>query len=179
MSRFLLSALLTLGLAAPSWAAEPGDFQMFNRVAEEVQHYAFFTIFDSVHVGVDDGVVTLTGKVTMPHKATDIARRVAKVEGVLEVRNEIDVLPVSQFDDELRVSIARAIYSHPGLFMYGVGPNPSIHVIVERGRVTLDGVVMNEQDRVIARSLAAFSGAFSVQNNLKTDEEVRRELEKL
>jgi len=179
MARIIFSALLALGLAGPAWAADPGNLQVFNGVAQQVQRYAFFTIFDSVHASVDDGVVTLSGKVTMPYKSTDIVRRVAKVEGVRQVVNEIEVLPVSLFDDQLRVSIARAIYSHPALSNYGLGPNPSIHVIVERGRVTLDGVVRSEQDRLIARSVAAFSNAFELKNELKTDEEVRQSLEKL
>ena len=57
------------------------------------------------------------------------------------------MLPVSQFDDQLRLRIARAIYSNSSLSMYGLGADPSIHVIVERGHVTLDGVVSNDQDR--------------------------------
>lgn len=179
MSRFLLSAVLTLGLAGPAWAGEPQNLQVFNAVSKTVQRYSFFTIYDSVHASVADGVVTLSGKVTMPYKASDIEKRVAKVEGVTKVVNQLEVLPVSQFDDQLRYRIARAIYSNSSLSNYGLGPNPSIHIIVERGRVTLDGVVMNDMDRQIARSVVGSFSTFGIENELKTDAEVKQDLEKL
>src|SRR5213596_1772241 len=78
------------------------DFQVFKDVATSVERYAQFTIFDDVSASVKDGVVTLTGKVTMPYKRDDIEKRVAKVAGVQRVDNRVTVLPVSSFDDELR-----------------------------------------------------------------------------
>ena len=78
-------------------------------IAKQVNRYAYFTIYDSVHANIHDGIVTLTGKVTMPYKASDIEKRVAKVDGVKQVRNKLEVLPVSQFDNSLRVRIARAL----------------------------------------------------------------------
>jgi hyperosmotically inducible protein len=179
MSRLILSALLTVALASPAWAADRNNLEVYHDVSNAVQRYSFFTIFDAVHASIADGVVTLSGKVTMPYKSNDIAKRVAKVDGVTQVVNRIEVLPVSQFDDRLRVSIARAIYSNPSLSMYGLGPNPSIHIIVDRGRVTLDGVVMNNMDRQIARTVVGSFSTFGIKNELKTSEEVRRELEKL
>jgi hyperosmotically inducible protein len=115
----------------------------------------------------------------MPYKRSDIEKRVAKLAGVQQVRNEIEVLPVSQFDDDLRLRIARAIYSNPTFRSYASMVNPPIHVIVDRGRVTLEGVVMNEVDRMLARSIAASFMSFDVKNALKTEAEVRAELEKL
>ena len=179
MPRLILSALLTLGLAGPAWAADPDNLQVFKDVSKTVQRYSFFTIFDAVHASIADGVVTLSGKVTMPYKASDIAKRVGRLDGVTQVVNDLEVLPVSQFDDQLRVRIARAIYSNSALSNYGLGPNPSIHIIVDRGRVTLDGVVMNHMDRQIARAIVGSFSTFGIKNELKTDEEVRQELEKL
>ena len=179
MTSIFVSALLTLGLASPGFAADRGNLQLFHNVSRQVARYAYLTIFDAVHANVNAGVVTLTGKVTMPFKSADIEKRVAKVDGVTSVRNQIEVLPVSQFDNALRVGIARAIYAHPALSIYGIGVDPSIHVIVERGRVTLDGVVNNDADRLIANSIARSSGAFGVKNELKTNEEVKKELETL
>ena len=89
MSRFILSTLLTLGLAGPAWAADPNNLAVFNDVSKTVQRYSFFTIFDSVHASVADGVVTLSGKVTMPYKASDIEKRVAKVDGAVATEAEI------------------------------------------------------------------------------------------
>jgi hyperosmotically inducible protein len=95
------------------------------------------------------------------------------------VRNEVSVLPVSQFDDELRLRIARAIYGNSNFWTYGAMANPPIHIIVENGRVTLEGVVNSNVDRMLARSIASSFGAFSVTNNLKTDSEVADDLERL
>jgi hyperosmotically inducible protein len=154
------------------------DFQVLKDVATSVERYTRFTIFDDVSASVKDGVVTLTGKVTMPFKRDDIEKRVAKVNGVVTVRDQITVLPVSQFDDELRYRIARSIYGHSNFWSYAIMANPPIHIVVERGRVTLTGVVGSEVDRVLARSLATQFGAFSVTNELKTDAEMREALEK-
>ena len=154
------------------------DFQVLKDVATSVERYTRFTIFDDVSASVKDGVVTLTGKVTMPFKRDDIEKRVAKVNGVVTVRDEITVLPVSQFDDELRYRIARSIYGHSNFWNYAIMANPPIHIVVERGRVTLTGVVGSEVDRMLARSLATQFGAFSVTNELKTDAEMREALEK-
>jgi hyperosmotically inducible protein len=154
------------------------DFQVLKDVATSVERYTRFTIFDDVSASVKDGVVTLTGKVTMPFKRDDIEKRVAKVNGVATVRDEITVLPVSQFDDELRYRIARSIYGHSNFWNYAIMANPPIHIVVERGRVTLTGVVGSNVDRMLARSLASQFGAFSVTNDLKTDAEMREALEK-
>ena len=150
------------------------DFQVFKDVATSVERYAQFTIFDDVSASVKDGVVTLTGKVTMPYKRDDIA----KVDGVSDVRNQMTVLPVSQFDQELRYRIARSIYNNSNFWNYAIMANPPIHIIVEHGRVTLTGVVQSEVDRMLARSLATQFGALSVTNALKTDAEVSAALEK-
>jgi hyperosmotically inducible protein len=164
--------------AAPANSTDRKDFQLTMDVAKSVERYTQFTIFDDVSASVNDGIVTLTGKVTMPFKRDDIAKRVAKVDGVRGVRNEMTVLPVSQFDDELRYGIARSIYGNSNFWNYAAMPNPPIHIVVEHGRVTLTGVVGSEVDRMLARSLAAQFGAFSVTNDLKTDAEVRDALEK-
>ena len=144
-----------------------------------MNRYTQFTIFDSIDAGIDQGHVVLTGWVTMPYKKTDIERRVAKVDGVLSVKNDIQVVPVSQFDDELRFRIARAIYGNSSFWNYGAMANPPIHIVVVRGHVTLTGVVNSNVERVLARSLATGFGSFGVKNELKTDAEVRESLEKI
>ena len=108
----------------------------------------------------------------------EIERRVIGVEGVHSVANQITLLPVSSFDDELRYRIARSIYSNANFWNYAIMPNPSIHIVVEHGRVTLTGVVQTNVDRVLARSLASQFGALSVTSDLKTDAEVQASLEK-
>ena len=88
------------------------------------------------------------------------------------------MLPVSQFDDELRFRIARAIYGNSLFWSYASMANPPIRVVVNRGHVTLEGVVQSNVERMLARSLASGFGAFDVKNELKTDAEVRESLEK-
>ena len=173
-----LLLLASAAAAAPAGQGERKDFQVAKDIATSVQRYTQFTIFDDVNAYVKDGVVTLTGKVTMPYKRDEIEKRIGKVDGVLSVNDQIAVLPVSQFDDELRYRIARSIYNNSNFWNYAIMPNPPIHIVVEHGRVTLTGVVQSEVDRMLARSLATNFDAFSVTNNLKTDAEVREALEK-
>jgi hyperosmotically inducible periplasmic protein len=175
--------MLSAGLALTATIAfgattDRKNLQVFNDVAKSVNRYAHFTIFDDVNAKVVDGVVTLSGKVTMPYKRDDIMKRVANIDGVREVRDNIQVLPVSQFDDQLRYQIARAIYGNPNFWNYAIGPNPPIHIVVDHGHVTLTGVVNNDVDRMLARSLVSQFGVMSVKNDLKTDAEMRDALEK-
>ena len=178
MLRKLSLCAAGLLLAANVTAAGPldqgtrKDFQVAKDIAASVQRYTRFTIFDDISANVNDGVVTLTGKVTMPFKRDDIMNRIADIAGVREVRDNITVLPVSLFDDELRYRIARSIYNNSNFWNYAIMVNPPIHIVVEHGRVTLTGVVQSNVDRMLARSLAAQFGAFSVTNELKTDAEM-------
>lgn len=177
--KVVTAAAVLLALSAPAFAADSGNLQTFRDVQRQVLRYPHFTIFDSVNTQVDNGVVTLTGRVTMPYKKDDIEKRVAKLADVKQVVNRLEVLPASQFDDELRLRIARAIYTNPNFSMYATMVNPPIHVIVEHGHVTLEGVVNSELDKVVARSIASSYLSFSVKNDLKTEAEVKAELEKL
>lgn len=178
-ARVAATVIVLSAMSVPAWAAQRDDLQIFNDLSRQVLRYSQFTIFDSINAQVDDGVVTLSGRVTMPYKRDDIAERIARVAGVRQVNNEIAVLPVSQFDDELRLRIARAIYGNSNFWTYGAMANPPIHIIVEHGRVTLEGVVNSNVDRMLARSIASSFGAFSVTNNLKTDAEAAKDLERL
>lgn len=172
-------ALMTTVAFASTGDSDRKDLQVFNDISKSVTRYVHFTVFDNVDAAVKDGVVTLTGQVTMEFKRDDIERRVAKIDGVKQVRDQITVLPASQFDDQLRYRIARAIYSNPNFWNYAIAADPPIHVVVEHSRVTLTGVVMSEVDRAVARSIATGQfGVMSVTNNLKTEAEARDALEK-
>jgi hyperosmotically inducible periplasmic protein len=170
------TVILAAALAVPAGAQaldDRKDDEVFKDVSTTVLAYPQFTIFDAVSAVVGDGVVTLTGKVTMPFKKLDIGKRVAKVSGVKHVENRISVLPTSQFDDELRYAVARAIYGSSAFWHYASMANPPIHIIVEGGRVTLTGVVASNVERMMARSLATSFTALSVTSDLKTDQEMR------
>ena len=173
-------ALALFSSSASADVVERKSLQIVNDVSREVRNYTRFTIFDDVRVGLaEDGVVVLTGRVTMPFKREDIARLVGRVDGVSAVRNELGVLPVSPYDDDLRYRIARAIYGNTNFWHYAAMASPPIHIIVERGHVTLTGVVHSNVERMLARSLATTFGAFSVKNELRTDSEMKQLAERL
>lgn len=181
MKQFIFLLLVSCATAAsPALAqtAERTDLQVFNDIANRVNRYTQLTIFDSISASVDEGRVVLSGWVTMPYKRDDIERRVRAVGGVGTIDNRIGVLPASPFDDQLRFRIARAIYGHSLFWNYASMVNPPIRIIVNRGRVTLEGVVHSNVERQLARSLATGFGEFEVKNALKTDAEVREALER-
>ena len=176
---FMAGLALVMSTTAFADTGDRKDLQVFNDISKAVTRYTHFTVFDNVDASVKNGVVTLTGQVTMPFKKDDIERRVARVDGVRQVNDRITVLPVSQFDDQLRYRIARAIYSNPSFWNYAIGPNPPIHIVVDHSHVTLEGVVMSDVDRAIARSIATSQfGVMSVKSNLRTEAEARDALEK-
>jgi hyperosmotically inducible protein len=142
----------------PATSVEPTNYSIFKDFSRQDRNDTSFTEFDEVSSSVDDGVVILSGKVTMPFKRNDIERRVTRVAGVKQVVNQIDVLPVSQFDEELRFRIARAIYGNPNFWHYASMANPPIHIVVEHGRVTLSVSCRTNRAHAGARSLARHSG---------------------
>lgn len=184
VGRRIATAALALAILTPALgaAAQDGssvgrsDMQLLRRVQQQVLEYPHYTVFDSISVRLADGVVTVSGKVTRDNKREDIERRIAKVPGVAKVNNRIDVLPASKSDDDLRSAIARAIYDHPSFRPYAARVNPPIHIIVERGRVTLEGVVTDQSERLQAQSLAGGYPSHKITNNLMTEAEARAEL---
>ena len=180
MMKKLIAAAATLALTASfAGAQERKNLQIYNDITGAVHHYVNFTVFDDLNATVEDGVVTLTGKVTMPYKKTDIVKLVEKIDGVNKVNDQITVLPVSNFDEQLRYWIARSIYGNQRFWEYASMPNPPIHIIVEHSHVTLTGVVQSNVDRMLVKSIASQFGAFSVTDNLRTDAEMQEMLEKL
>ena len=183
----VLFAVCLVTLSAPvALAAERADaqadakFELFEKIRRQVTGYAFYTVFDDITVSLDDeGGITLGGNVTAPHKRTDIAKRVEAIDGVTVVTNEIAVLPVSGFDNELRYRVARAIYGNASFWRYAARVNPPIHIVVDHGHVTLTGVVDSNNDRMLARVLANQFGAFSVTNELQLASEAAAQLEQL
>jgi len=164
-----------LAAASMAFAQDQRDVRLAEDVGRALNGYVRLTIFDDVNAQVENGQVTLSGKVTMPFKKDDIEKRIGKIDGVRGVRSDIGVLPVSPFDEQLRARVARAIYGNPSFWNYAAMARPPIHIIVENGRVTLAGVVNSNVERMLARSLATGLGELSVTSELKTDDEVRSE----
>jgi hyperosmotically inducible protein len=171
----LATVALLVILTSAAVAQDRRDVRLAEDIGRSITSYTRLTIFDDINATVEGGMVVLTGKVTMPYKKTDMEKRIAKVDGVRGVRNDIGVLPVSQFDNELRYRVSRAIYGNPSFWNYAAMANPPIHIIVEGGHVTLAGVVNSNVERMLARSLATGLGELSVTSALKTDAEVKSE----
>ena len=146
------------------------DRALAERVAEQVRRSSYFTVFDDVEIGVDNGVVTLTGYVTQPIKSDDLARRVSHVDGAQDFVNRLEVLPASIGDDRLRNIIANAIYRDPAFSNYASQAVPPVHIIVRNSSVLLTGVVNSEVERRQAENIVrGISGIIGVQNMLRVE----------
>ncbi len=143
------------------------DKELGEAVAKVVLRYVHFTIYDDVNVGVDDGNVVLTGRVTMPFKSNEIERRISRVAGVRSLTNEIETLPTSIGDERIRAHLTYRIYSNILFQRYAFRVNPPGHIIVERGNVALTGAVISEVEKRKAELIARSTfGVFKVENRL-------------
>ena len=145
-----------------------------DRIAREVRHelvmLPYYGVFDDLEFRVQGHTVTLLGKVTKPTLRTDAGNVVKKIEGVEKVDNQIQVLPLSPMDERLRIAEYRTIYGDPALNRYALQAVAPIHIIVENGKVILEGVVASQSDKEIAGVRAnTVAGVFSVRNNLRVE----------
>jgi hyperosmotically inducible periplasmic protein len=151
-----------------------GQQQIMKKIRKELVTLPYYGVFDNLAYKVEGSTVTLYGQVVRPSTRKDAERRVAKIEGVERVVNQIEVLPLSSFDDSIRVRAYRTLFRTGSLYRYAMGANPSIHIVVNRGHLTLEGVVANEGDKRLANIVAnGIPGVFSVTNNLRTERENR------
>ncbi len=156
-------------LAIPTFLqARDSSKPLPERVRHELVMLPYYNVFDDLAFRVDGDTVTLFGDVTNPVLKSDAERSVKRIEGVRQVVNNIKVLPLSPFDWQIRRAAYRAIFSSGGLYRYAMGAQPSIHIIVNNGHVTLQGVVDNQGDKNIAGIRAnGVPGVFSVRNDLQ------------
>jgi len=167
-------ASLLFGLAL-SVAGDDLSGRGMARVTREVRHelvtLPYYGVFDNLAYQVsNDGTVTLVGQVTRPTLKSDAEKAVRDIEGVTKVVNQLEVLPLSSSDDQLRLALYRAIYSTNGLTRYAMQAVPPIHIIVRNGNATLEGVAATEADKNLAGIQAnTVPGVFSVKNNLRVE----------
>ena len=184
MRKELRSLFVILLLAIPmvalanSPAAQPqeekkqrSEAKYREKLAKEVRHQLvmlpWYSVFDSLEYKVEGDKVILSGQVTRPTLKSDAEAAVKSIEAVSSVVNNIEVLPLSPMDDQIRRAVYRGIYGDPGLSRYSIQAVPSVHIIVKNGNVTLEGVVDNEADKNLAYLRAsAVPNIFSVKNNL-------------
>jgi len=175
LGKFLVAAAL---VACAAMAADKASSKtpltgadLEKRVRHEILMYPNYTLWDDLSFRVDNGDVSLLGAVSQPYKKADIERIVQHIPGVTSVTNEIKVLPLSRQDDRLRLQVARAIFRDPVLSRYAMGAVPSIHIIVDNGKVMLTGAVNNAMEKQVAGMRASAAGlSFGpVVNNLTVD----------
>jgi len=160
-------------LVAQRPASARGQERLIREVRRELVMLPYYSVFDNLEYRVEGEVVTLLGQVTRPTLKSDAARAVMQIEGISNVVNQIEVLPLSPADDRIRRAVYRALFSEDSsLFRYAMGAVPPIHIIVKNGNVTLVGVVDNEADKTTASSRAIrVSGLFSLTNSLTVKKE--------
>lgn len=159
---FLAAALLagaSVAAAKTGPSPAPGsDAAVAQQVAHQIRMYPHYTIWDNINFRVWNGNVDLNGAVTEPYKKSDLTKIIRRTPGVASVTNELEVLPLSDQDTRLRFQVARAIYSDPTLSKYGIEALPPIHIIVDNGHVTLEGVVNNNLEKQLAGMRAGTAG---------------------
>jgi osmotically-inducible protein OsmY len=161
---------LAAALAVPAGAGAAPDLTTDAGIAKEAERailgYWRYSVFDAVGVAVQDGVVLLRGSVVEPYRSQDIEQRIKEIPGVLQVRNEIAVQSGSIFDERLRLQLVRAIYGDDRLAHYGLGTQQAIHIVVDRGRITLFGSVSSQVDQVLVNHIAHGVTSFGVDNRV-------------
>jgi len=170
----LIALLAFFGLNAIAQDAQRGQptAKSQERIIKEVRHellmLPYFGVFDYIAYTVDGENVTLMGQVVRPVLKSDAESAVKHIEGVEHVNNQIEVLPPSTMDDQIRLRLFHTIYGDPGLEKYALGVQKPIRIIVKNGHVALEGVVDSQADKDLAGLRAkTVPGTFSVDNNLQ------------
>jgi len=159
------TALMLAGLAQAG--ASPTPETLEGKVRHQLVMLPYLNVFDDLSFRVDGGTVTLFGEVTRPVLKSDAENVVKRLEGVTQVNNQIEVLPLSPMDQQIRLRAYRAVFGGP-LQRYSMGTLPSIRIIVKNGNVTLTGLVSSNMDKQIAYMRAnGVPGVFSVTNQLQ------------
>lgn len=181
-SFLVLSVIAILGFSSLNVQAQSfsddGNSQQSaveRKVFKEILTMPYYGLFDNISFKVDGSTVTLYGKVRNAINKSDAENYVKGVKGVTNVVNNIEVLPLSRFDDTIRYQLVSEFSRRGGAFYrYLQGPNPSVRIIVDNGHVSLEGYVANRSDANLANILAnGVSGVFSVQNNLQLNNAVK------
>jgi hyperosmotically inducible protein len=167
-----LTALPNAPASASPQSKNQNEPKSQQELTKEVRHQLvmlpYYSVFDNLAYRVEGDKVILEGQVVRPSIKSDAEAAVKSVSGVSSITNNIEVLPPSPMDDQLRRTLYRAIYGEPSLSRYGFAAVASIHIIVKNGNVTLEGVVDSEGDKNLANLRAnGVPNVFSVKNNLQ------------
>jgi hyperosmotically inducible periplasmic protein len=163
---------LTLGVSG-AYAGNtitPNVSAISNQVQHNLAMLPWYGVFDNLEYQVNGTEVILSGQVISEHATTkdDAGKFVKSIPGVTKVVNNIEVLPPSPFDNQIRRAEYRTVFSQADLGRYTMGAIPQVHIIVKNGHVSLEGMVMNQMDKNMAGIFAnTVPGVFSVENNLR------------
>jgi len=164
-----LVLLLTLA-GVSTGMAQNATPHLEKEVRHELVMLPELNLFDNLSFRVDGNNVTLMGQVTKPILKSEAENVTKHIEGVGQVTNQIEVLPLSPMDDQVRRATFVALSRQPQLERYFMQSLPSIHIIVKNGNVTLEGSVATKTDSDVANIQArTVTGAFSVTNNLRIE----------
>jgi hyperosmotically inducible protein len=176
----LMVPVMLLGLSVPAFAADqagttqqPKTQATMSQLEREIQHelimLPYYTIFDNLEFKLEDNdTVVLSGQVVWAFVKDDAEHAVKSIKGVKKVINNIEILPLSPFDNTIRRREFYAIYSQVGFERYAIQAVPPIHIIVKNGDVTLIGVVADQYDKTVAGVAAnTVPNVFHVTNDLR------------
>ena len=168
MNRSVLIVIFGALLGAGSLPAKA--VSLTDKVRHELNMLPYYGVFDAIGYEVNGNAVTLSGAVHYPVLALDAVNAVKNIPGVGSVDNQIEVLPVSRFDDQIRLAAWRTIYSWPSMLSVASMPLPPVRILVKNGDLTLVGMVATQADKD-ALNLRANSipNVFSVKNELRVE----------
>ncbi|HEX7502687.1 MAG TPA: BON domain-containing protein [Acidobacteriota bacterium] len=178
MKKHLFLTLLFLAFCVsilPALPQEQGmaalpEIQLEKDIIKTITRAPHYGVFDSLSFKLDGNNVTLMGQAMLPITKDEVGKRVAKLTGIGKVTNAIVVLPLSHTDDIIRMRVYRSLFGTADLYRYALGPNPSIHIIVDKGHVTLEGMVSTAGDSRFAELGARkVGGVFSLTNHLQVE----------
>ena len=163
----ILASLYVLPVSAQNFAPGRPVNTLERQIFKKINSLPYYGVFDFISFEVNGGAVTLHGKVASLGTKKDAERAVRRIPGVTSVENRIVNLPPSSFDAAIRRDIVREFVRAPGLYPYLREPNPSVRIIVENGRVSLEGYVPNRGTSNLMYSIArTVPGTFEVTNHL-------------
>lgn len=144
--------------------------ELVEDVSRAIQRYPHYRIWDYIDGRIDDGVVSIFGRVTPERdKAGELFERIAKVRGVQDVQMNVTPLSPSRSDDRLRAAIGRRLFSSEHFQRFASMPNPPFHIIVNNSVVTLVGYVQSQIEYIeMQRIVAQTQGVLRVDNQIQT-----------
>ena len=139
-----------------------------KEIVTQIRMYPQLTVFDDAGAMVNNGSVVLLGFVTEPFKKQRLENQLKDVIGIQEFDNQIQVLPNSMQDNNLRRRVFNSLYGDSMFAQLGRLALPPIRIIVQNARVILAGVAQNQMAKQRAAQIVRTTpGVLSVENRLR------------